>query len=226
VAIGFGLLALNACEENNPQKGTSNMQDGKPQASQHICPTDTGEDLDTVCSQVCGDIIIEPVGQLPGCGNYSTGFYFPNTGECPNECAEERYCIKEDIFKPDPCDTNKQDPAFACGDCDADTTVNWTKGFYVQKHYIPCRCCNGEVQCAEPIVFEGKNVTGDPSDSTVTEYPDHPLVEQFNCEQCDPDVDQTENCNDCCNGDGYKITYVPSKSKPSKKIWYYTIECL
>ena len=202
------------------------MQDAKPQASQHdLCPTDDGEELDTICSQVCGDIAIEPVGQLAGCGNYSTGFYFPNKGECPNECAEERYCIKEEIRDPDPCEVDTF-PAYPCGDCSVDTTILWDQSEYQQKHYIPCRCCNGEVQCAEPIVFRGKNVTGNPSDSTVTEYPHQPLVEQFNCKQCNEDVDKTENCNDCCNGDGYKITYVPEKSKPSKDIWYYTIECL
>ena len=53
------------------------MQDAKPQASQHdLCPTDDGEELDTICSQVCGDIAIEPLGQLAGWGTIPLGFTF------------------------------------------------------------------------------------------------------------------------------------------------------
>ncbi len=170
-----------------------------------------------MCSVECGDIVIKPVGDLAGCESLATGFSFPNVDGCNDE-PDMLYCIKEDDPDLRPCDRHPDSvPQFPCGQCadfsdpDFDTNQLKEKFDYFAKSNIGCKCCNGEVVCGSVDIFQGKNVTGNPADTTETTF-QGPMPNPVG--------------DDCCNGNGYKITQIPKYTYPNKKIYYYTIECL
>jgi hypothetical protein len=213
---------LNGCEENNP-KQTDPPPAEKPQANgnnvEDLCPRDDGDELDTTCAQPCGEIVIDPpVGGFPGCADLSTGFDFPPGGDnCSKECSGKRYCIYESDPDLVPCERTN----YPCGQCDPPQ----------DRHYIDCRCCGKEIQCAVPRVFRRENVTGDPQKDKTTKFPNTRLADRLRaaegCKfvQCE-DLESPIDCSDCCNGRGYKIIYDASKSNPSNDFYYYDIECL
>lgn len=212
--FGLGVMALTSCEEHNPPEQTSTTQSAQSpqQASTDLCERDN---LDTMCSVECGDIIIEPVGALAGCDSLATGFSYPNVDGC-NEEPKELYCIKLDDPDLRPCDRHPDSvPQFPCGQCvdspEFDQQQKEDKFDYFAKSNIGCKCCNGEVVCGEVDIFQGKNVTGNPNTDKTTTF-QGPVPNPVG--------------DDCCNGDGYKIIYDASKSIPSKDIYYYKLKCL
>lgn len=167
-----------------------------------------------MCSVVCGDIIIEPVG-LAGCDELATRFYYPNVDGCEGD-PKELYCIKQNDPDLRPCDRHPDSvPQYPCGQCvnapEFDQQQKEDKFDYFAKSNIGCKCCNGEVVCGNVGIFQGKNVTGDPQTDKTTTF------EGF---MPNPVGDE------CCNGNGYKIIYDASESVPSKDIFYYKLKCL
>lgn len=212
--FGLGMMALTSCEEKNPPERTSATQNAKSpqQASNDLCDRDN---LDTICSAECGDIIINPEGKLSGCESLATDFRYPNADGC-NDDPDQLYCIKEEDPDLRPCDRHRDSvPQYACGQCadhpDFTAAQKEDKFDYFAKHPIACKCCNGEVVCGKVGIFQGKNVTGDPSKDKTTTF-QGPVPNPVG--------------NDCCNGDGYKIIYDESQSVQSKDIFYYRLKCL
>jgi hypothetical protein len=213
--FGLGLMALTSCEEQNPPERTSTTQNAQsPQQAGNVDLCDR-KNLDTMCSRVCGDIIVEPGGNLKGCDELAVGFSYPNADGCKDD-PEQNYCIKTNEFQP--CEEYPEPgdlPHFACGQCvDGpyfDQQQKENKFSYYAKHAIACKCCNDEVVCGEFDLFKGKNVTGDPQKDKTTTFPGFMpnIVKQ-----------------DCCGEQGYKIKYDASKSVPSKDIYYYKVTCL
>jgi hypothetical protein len=170
------------------------MQGAKPQASHIDCPTDR-PNLDSACYEECGSIVLEPVN-LQGCddGDFHEPFRWPQGSPCEGQEPLEDYCIiPGDI---DPCGRD----SFPCGSC---------PNVEQQQHYIPCKCCGGEVICAEVTIFHGKDVVDGASSPEETFFPNKDL-------------------GGCCNGDGYKIIYDPSFawSDPSGNKRHFKIKCL